>query len=600
MQRGESTIATSGLLLSAIILVGMSAAGWWSSDAQRRASASARLVAVETVAGTLTEVVPSLLEHGDVSTVRRVVADVAREQGLEVCRVVLPDGGVLAAERPSRITRLELPETWTSPSSPAPLDADGTADTIELRSPVAIPGRGTAIIHVQASTQGPGRLWADTQFGIGLIGAGCLLALLLVYRNLRRRLRAMAFIRDALLALETGVNEEAALSVRDDLGPEAVAWNELLSERARFQDVLVTRRLLESSTARQDRQSNLTEMCDAMSQGLILVDDGFNVRYGNGAAAFYLGVERSAMLGADVEPLLGSEKVRAIVRDVASGAERRPTAVEAPQGDGESAGVLRFSVRPVRHDDAGSAMIVIEDVTQQHVMNESRQSFIAHVTHELRTPLSNILLYVETAMEHGQADPAEQANCLNIINQEARRLDRIVADMLSVAEIEAGSYDLKHDDVPLGELFTELRADYEAAARQKAIALEFNLPPKMPVIQGDRDKISLAVHNLLGNAIKYTPESGYVTVKVDVEEERVAVAVTDSGIGIADGELEQVFEKFYRARDERIAGITGSGLGLALAREVTRLHGGDITVESEINNGSTFTLELPVPKKRAA
>jgi signal transduction histidine kinase len=153
--------------------------------------------------------------------------------------------------------------------------------------------------------------------------------------------------------------------------------------------------------------------------------------------------------------------------------------------------------------------------------------------------------------------------------------------------------------VSLSDLFSELRADYDAAAQKKAIALEFNLPPKLPVIQGDRDKISLAVHNLLGNAIKYTPESGYVTIKVDVGNERVVVAVTDSGIGIADTEIEQVFEKFYRAQDERIAGITGSGLGLALAREVTRLHGGDITVESELNHGSTFTLELPT-KKRAA
>jgi signal transduction histidine kinase len=227
------------------------------------------------------------------------------------------------------------------------------------------------------------------------------------------------------------------------------------------------------------------------------------------------------------------------------------------------------------------------------VAEESRNAFVAHATHELRTPLTNIRLYLETAMEDGEADPAVRGKCLNVINQEARRLERIVGEMLSVSEIEAGSLRIKRDDVRLDVLFEDLKTDYQPQAEEKKIALTFNLPPKLPVINGDRDKILLAMHNLVGNALKYTPEGGTVTIDVKEDGKMLTFAVTDSGIGISQEDAERIFERFYRAKDTRVEKITGTGLGLTLAREVVRLHGGVVTVDSELNKGSTFTITLP-------
>ena len=165
--------------------------------------------------------------------------------------------------------------------------------------------------------------------------------------------------------------------------------------------------------------------------------------------------------------------------------------------------------------------------------------------------------------------------------------------MLSMTEIESGSLKVEKDDVRLDALFATLEGDYQAQARDKQITLKFNLPPKLPVIQGDREKIVMALHNLIGNACKYTPHGGEVTVNVEAEQSRLIVEVKDTGIGISAEDAEKVFEKFYRAKDSRVNEIVGSGLGLALAREVVRLHGGDITLESELNKGSVFTLTLP-------
>jgi signal transduction histidine kinase len=169
-----------------------------------------------------------------------------------------------------------------------------------------------------------------------------------------------------------------------------------------------------------------------------------------------------------------------------------------------------------------------------------------------------------------------------------------VSGILSVAEVEAGSFSLVRDDVRLDVLLKQLKADHEAHAKEKKIKLDFDIPPKLPILHADRDKILQALHNLLGNALKYTPEKNRVSLKAIHEKDQIIISVSDTGIGMTQEDAEKIFDKFYRARDERIKDVTGSGLGLAISRQVIRQHGGDITVETELNKGSTFTLTLPV------
>ena len=174
-----------------------------------------------------------------------------------------------------------------------------------------------------------------------------------------------------------------------------------------------------------------------------------------------------------------------------------------------------------------------------------------------------------------------------------------MAEILSASQIEAGSFELKRDDVHMDELLQKLKADHEAQAREKRVAYEFHLPPKLPILQADRDKIALALHNLVGNALKYTRDGGRVTVSAQVDKGRLTVSVADTGIGIGSEEIEKVFEKFYRSKNPLAANVKGSGLGLPIAREVARLHGGDVIAESELGKGSTFTLILPVAEESA-
>jgi signal transduction histidine kinase len=174
----------------------------------------------------------------------------------------------------------------------------------------------------------------------------------------------------------------------------------------------------------------------------------------------------------------------------------------------------------------------------------------------------------------------------------------MVEEMLSVAEMEAGSYQLRSDDVRLDALLAELQADYRAQTDAGRLRLHFELPPKLPVIQADREKLVLALHNLLGNAVKYTPPGGEVKVAVEADEGEVRVEIADTGIGIRPEDLDFIFDKFYRANDPRVAEARGSCLGLSLAREIARLHGGDILARSEFNRGSEFTLRMPTGRRK--
>ncbi len=598
LMRGESAIASSGLLLAAIVLFAMGGSAWWSARSQQQANLENRGREVRMIGNLVSELTATLLAVDRVAQTRLIVADAVTRYDLAACRVVLPDGQVIAAGDATEITLASLPESWQGAQVPGTVAAP--AGDIVASYPFVVAGRGSARLDIAADVDQPLLSLWTAQAGIGIVCATALFAVLLVYRRMRSRMRALSFIRESLLALDAGETALAALTIQNDLGAEAMAWNELLTERESLQQVLVTKRLLELPSARQERSHDLTSMCDAMSQGLILVDKNLLITYANGAAGLYLGTTREQILGTNIESTVDDARILGSIRGVAAGTLRRSSSTEIQHQDGDSRGVLRFNVRPVRKDDESAAMIVIEDVTQQRLADDARNTFVAAVAHELRTPLTNILMYAETAMEAGEEDVAGRARSLNVINQEARRLERVVGDMLSVAEIEAGTHEVRLDDVPLVTLFEDLRHDYAAAAKEKSLELVFDLPPKLPVIQADRDKLTLAIHNLVGNALKYTPNGGMVTVEVDCTEEAVTVKVIDTGIGMSAPDRERIFEKFYRANDERIAGITGSGLGLALARDVIRLHGGDIVVESEIDEGSTFTLTVPILAATAA
>jgi len=592
--RGEMRFAAVGLIVVALFLLSMWGAAWWAVRTQEDTIRQARTEEARLRGNALARYAEIVLANNELTALRRMVTQAAQDGGLAHCRILLPGGGVIADANPSGITLRELPEKW--PGGVAHSQAD---DPRALTFSLVVAQQGTAVLEIIPRENSEGTPYWLTQAGIGAICVAALMLLMVLYRRVLAGLRGMCAVREALLARGNGQTALEALEVNPNWGPEARAWNDLLSreESRHKQEALARSR--DAFQTRQGAPDKLSAACDALAQGLIIIERDMRATFVNSAALLLLQAKREEVLSADISTFLRDERVVAAARAASTGPVQRRTIVEVQRNGEAGAGVLRFIIRPVRREDSGVAMIVIEDITQQRAAEEAQHAFVARATHELRTPLTNIRLYTEMALDEGKQDPAVLANCLNIINQETYRLDRTVGDILSITEIEAGTLTVRKDDVRLEEIFPELQADYAAQATDRSIQLAFRLPPKLPVIKGDREKIRVALHNLIGNALKYTPGGGQVSVTVTANDGHLRVEVCDTGIGMSDEDRAHVFEKFYRAKDARVAKITGSGLGLAIAREVVRMHGGDITVESELNRGSTFTLVLPIPAEAA-
>ncbi len=511
------------------------------------------------------------------------------EMNVSRCVLRLPDNRVMidTAGTPAPIG--EFAEEWPAEASfPVP-DADAYL-TAQIR--------GLGPVQVEVEMMPEARAGVGDWVVLGAIVAIGAVLLAAVGRIALPEIRGFLAVQSALSAVSSGETEPQAMRISPRFGTLAGPWNRLLDERADLEKQGLDRRV-EQIGAGAKSDDLVQRACDAMPTGIVVCDQAGKIRYANGAAGILLGSRRDDLVGVILADRIEAEQVRELIGTVVLDGTGRRGAIEVEQNAAGNRSILRYAVMRLEQGNTRAGLVLIEDVTQQRTADQARDEFVEQATHELRTPLTTIRMHLEPLVEEDVADEQARRESLNIINQESLRLERMVGDMLSVAEIEAGSLKLHVNDVRLDQLLTELRAAFEHQAAEKSLTLVFDLPPKLPVIRGDRDKIMQTLHNLLANAMKYTPAGGTVTVRLEAGEETLRIQVADTGIGIAPEDASRVFERFYRAQDNRVSKITGSGLGLALAQEIVRLHGGEIGVESELDHGSTFTLQLPVRAEAA-
>jgi two-component system sensor histidine kinase SenX3 len=239
---------------------------------------------------------------------------------------------------------------------------------------------------------------------------------------------------------------------------------------------------------------------------------------------------------------------------------------------------------------AGSVVLLVRDVTQPRRVEQLRRDFVANASHELKTPVSSMLALSET-LATATNDPAALANFLGRLQQEATRLASLVQDLLALSRLEGGP--LEHQPVRL-DLVVAGEAD-RLRPRAGEVGLRLVLePPEEVVVSGAESDLGLMVHNLLDNAIRYTPSGGEVRVSVGARDGHAVVRIDDTGIGIPSRDLDRVFERFYRVDEARSRGTGGTGLGLSIVRHVAESHGGTADVRSVLGAGSTFTVEMPL------
>lgn len=396
-------------------------------------------------------------------------------------------------------------------------------------------------------------------------------------------------------------------------GPESLGWN------------MVLRQFLSDSPSRDSVAATLNELDSLDSQALVEdLPEGFAVAASDGSIALvntslkvllqeFCGSgdttdsQVSLELPSDPSCAATCDSEDEIVQDIANQLaslaadhqllSQRPS-VDVINGEGPAAGrTLRIARYPRFHRDSkefNGTIWVIRDITQQKLAEKMRDEFLDSATHELRTPLANIKAYAETLALADVLAVEQQKEFCNTINAEATRLARLIDDLLSISSMEVGSLSVNCQRTEVDRLLKDVVSRTRPAMEKKQQKFHVLIDEKIPEMKLDKDKFATILVNLIGNASKYTPEGGNVTLRARVVESSLLIDVEDTGVGISEKELPRVFEKFFRSSDPRVQSENGTGLGLSLTQELVRLHGGTMTVRSQLNQGSCFTIRLPL------
>ena len=240
-------------------------------------------------------------------------------------------------------------------------------------------------------------------------------------------------------------------------------------------------------------------------------------------------------------------------------------------------------------------LVLFHDITELKKIDQVRRDFVANVSHELRTPLSILRGYIETLLDNPKTSREELSRILGVMERHSKRLDLLAEDLLTLAQLESANPNLQLGNIDLSNLFGEVIRDWDKKLANKQLNVIVDVPPGLPPMCADRQRLQEALYNLLDNAVKYSPEHGEIRLTARQRDEEIVLSVRDSGIGIGREDLPRIFERFYRADKARTAeNIRGTGLGLAIVKHVAHLHGGHVEAESELGKGTTIRVVLPV------
>jgi two-component system phosphate regulon sensor histidine kinase PhoR len=327
-----------------------------------------------------------------------------------------------------------------------------------------------------------------------------------------------------------------------------------------------------------------------MREGLLVVNKDMRVVAANRAAQRLFNPTLPKLESQRLTELTRNPAIYSAFLDALKGEERSEVKVET---HGPERQIFDLRVVPLGSNGRGpqGALGVFFDITRTERLEVVRQEFLSNVSHELRTPLTSILAFVETLQNGALEDKESSRRFLSIIGKNASRMHGLIDDILELTAIEGGNVQLRLAPVKLAELVNDVIASLNSKALPHQITLVNTVPAEVTV-HADGRRLERMITNLIDNGIKFGSEGGTVTVRHE-SKERDEIIVEDNGEGIPNQHLERLFERFYRVDRARSRDMGGTGLGLAIVKHLALLHGGEVTVASELGKGTRFTIHLP-------
>jgi len=585
------------LTLVGFVGVSMVAAGFFLNHALEEFAVESLEQRLASVAGVVEEEARGLLRGGgSPAAVQAFVSRVARPTGARVT-LIAADGRVVGESdrRSEDLARLDnhrgRPEVRTalegrlgrdlrrSATVDAPLlyvawpvrDAGRVIGVLRLALPLSAVTASYASLHqVMLAGGGVALLVA---LGIGIFVAGRVTRPVVDMQSIARQMSEGNFL------------VRAPSRSTDEIGTLGRSLNVLAARlREKVQDL-------------DQERAKVTAILDGMVEGVVAVDGHEHVLVMNERARAIFGL--GAMRG-EHKPFLEvirNVELHELFRDSRAGSPgcvlRREVRLAAPAGR-----VLEVQALPLAlGGDEWGLVMVLHDVTELRRLEDVRTEFVANVSHELRTPLTAIHGYLETLLEGALEEPEHARKFLEIVFRHTERLGRLISDLAELSNIELGRITLALARTPLGEVVDSVVAIIGPRAARGGVRLASAVPPGLVAVTADHDRLVQILINLVDNAVKYTPRGGDVRIGASlIAGDRVEVTVTDTGIGIPRSDLPRITERFYRVDKARSRELGGTGLGLAIVRHLVLAHGGELAIESEVEQGTTVRFTLPAAR----
>ncbi|MBR1654031.1 MAG: ATP-binding protein, partial [Clostridia bacterium] len=262
--------------------------------------------------------------------------------------------------------------------------------------------------------------------------------------------------------------------------------------------------------------------------------------------------------------------------------------------DGKYINLLFVPYKDNNQRHAG-VIAVAQDITEHVKLDNMRKEFVADVSHELKTPITSIMGYADTLLE-GEYDDATKTKFLNVIASEARRMAKLVTDLLALSRYDTNKNKIEKTEFDLGDLVKKCQEKLQIEIDKKHHKVENLVTANVPLVYADKSGIERVVLNILSNSIKYTKENGNIKIYVGFVYNDAYIKIIDNGIGIPEEDLNRIFERFYRVDKARSRELGGTGLGLSIAKEILNQNGGSIDIKSEVGKGTEVVIRVPTKK----
>jgi two-component system phosphate regulon sensor histidine kinase PhoR len=339
-------------------------------------------------------------------------------------------------------------------------------------------------------------------------------------------------------------------------------------------------------------KARLETLLANLDDGVIVIAADRLIRMMNREAGNISGTSETLGVGRPYPEVIRHPQVLAFIDGWIKGEEPKPRDLAIVTRQGRR--TVRCSGMTVRYlgESDADVLLTLRDVTEERRLSQVKSDFVSNASHELRTPLTNIRGYLEAIQDAVRERTPPDPSFVAVAHSNALRMERLIDDLLELSRAESAGVPLEREELPLQGFLSRVAEIYRLPAERAGKTLE--VVAGEGTLRADVRKLTLAVSNLVDNAIKYGKEGGRVTVSGKVEPTGCTLEVKDDGPGIPPGDIPRIFERFYRVDKGRSRELGGTGLGLSISKHIVELHGGILRVESRIGEGTRFIIRIPV------